>query len=112
LDARGGQHFGVQSEPAVGATISVANPDLSGVALDESATLVADSDLALVKPSDITVNATSPTGAVVNYTNPTATDEDLSTVTVGCSPASTITPAAGSAQGCRDNPSEQRHAPS
>lgn len=49
---------------------------------------VTDSDLALARPSEVTVNATSPVGALVNYLTPKASDESVATVTVSCSPAS------------------------
>lgn len=80
-------NFNFFAEPTVGATITVI-PFGDYFAVDESATVVTDSDLTLAKPSDMTVDATSPAGAVVNYTTPAASDEDLSTVTVACSPVS------------------------
>ena len=57
-----------------------------------------DKDLGLTNmPTNITVDATSPSGATVTYTTPTATDEsaDTSTASVTCSPASESTFAIG-----------------
>ncbi len=54
-----------------------------------------DSDLTLAKPSDVTVNATSPAGASVAYSTPTANDESPTTVTVSCPLASGSTFAIG-----------------
>lgn len=87
------EDFDFQAEPGVGDTISL--PGSGSITLDESATLVTDSDLALGTHADITTNATSPAGAVVNYTAPSATDEDLSTVSVSCVPTSGSTFAIG-----------------
>lgn len=75
-------------DPNTGDTVAVLNiTQNSNFDLNESANLLTDADLALAKPSDVTVNATSPAGAMVNYATPAATDEDLSTVSVGCVPA-------------------------
>jgi hypothetical protein len=74
--------------PATGAT----GPTPYGITVGP---FPADSDLALDKPSNVPVDATSPAGATVTYTNPAAHDEDLSTVTVNCTPASGSTFAIG-----------------
>jgi len=55
----------------------------------DTANVTADNDLALANvPTNITVNATSPSGAKVNYTKPNVVDEDATAPTVSCSPAS------------------------
>jgi hypothetical protein len=56
---------------------------------------VANSDLSLGQPGDVSVNATSAAGATVNYPTPAASDEALSTVSVSCLPASGSTFATG-----------------
>jgi hypothetical protein len=84
--------WGFQAKPQVGDEITLPNSMTVFNGIDESATVVPDSDLTLTGvPSDITADATSPGGASVDYTMPSATDEDLSTVAVTCSPKSGMT---------------------
>jgi hypothetical protein len=87
--------YGPIDEPTVGQVVTVPSDVNYFLVVDESATLVTDSDLALIQPDDVTVDATSPAGAVVTFPTPTAVDEDLSTVTVQCLPASGSTFAIG-----------------
>ena len=76
------------ADPGLNATLDFPS-SASDLDLNESATLVPDSDLALANvPTNMTVNATGPQGAVVTYTPPTAVDEGGETPTVGCLPAS------------------------
>jgi hypothetical protein len=76
-------------------SITVSTPAAAnGFAVGEFG-IASDTDLALAQPSNVTVDATSPTGAVVTYTNPAATDENLATVTVNCVPPSGSTFAIG-----------------
>lgn len=82
------------TDPPVGSTF---NPSFTftNASLDVSATLVADSDLTLAQPSNVTVDATSPAGATATYSTPAAGDGSLTTVTVSCLPVSGSTFAIG-----------------
>lgn len=56
---------------------------------------VADADLALTTPANITTDATGPSGATVAYPLPTVTDEDSPLPTPDCNPATGTTFAIG-----------------
>lgn len=88
--------WGFQPEPHVGDQVTLANSMTTFSGIDESATVVRDSDLRLTDmPSDMTVDAVGPAGTTVNYTMPSPADEDLSTAGVNCSPSRGTTFAIG-----------------
>jgi hypothetical protein len=83
--------------PAAGSTFPVGATTVTCTATDPDDTnspaatsftvTVADHDLAIAQPADITTTATSAAGAVVSYAPPAATDEDTAAVAPACTPA-------------------------
>jgi hypothetical protein len=99
-----GDHTGVSSNPSTGSfnpiwvgtncadasCTAIGNPTGAPTGGRDPTDVVTyiDTDLALVQPANLTLEATGPSGATVRYPLPTVTDEDATLPVPTCAPAS------------------------